>query len=782
MGEAIHMKKRFYRIVCLVLTVCLLAAPALALHETDIVVKRGQALADHVTLVTSGIELPRTTEGTRAMVALEHIVEYEPDGDVWPVVAYGETLYGRSTMAQTAKYLTQNDLSVVAAVNGSFFDMNTGIPYGVVITDGILRTSGSGWAVGFHEDGSAVIGEPECQLTATADDGETMALSYNKALSVSSGYVLYSSDYDVKTKNTVSAYNVVLQPLSGEAALSASGSANVRVTGIVASTPSCPIPDGSFVLSIADGTTYQSALEKLKKIEIGDTLTIRTQIARQWQDVRYACGGGDLLVEDGRALDSFTLDSAKERRARTAVGVRKDGTVVFYTTDQATGTDRSDGMTLFELAERMELENCEIALNLDGGGSTAVGAQYPGYASCATVNTPSDGSLRPCANFIYLVRKQTLARQASALYLYPYDQYVLPGAKLAMTLKAADSNYMAAALPGTASYTATGGTITSDGVVTVDKNLSSSDPVVRITAQSGGLTTQASLSVLQQVSEIAVKKESSSAALKSMTVASGSQTQLHASARYYGRAVAAQDHCFTWTCDEAIGTVDENGVFTAAAATSTAKVEGSITVSYGQTEETITVTVASADPFADMKSHWAKTYVSEMYYDGVLAGSTGSDGKLYYRPDDSMTRQEFVVALMRFMKVETSGYSSVELPFADSAQIADWAKDAMKAAYALGYVGGSSSNGKLYGNPKSTISRQEAMVILARTQNLSEATDRTALSRFSDAALVANWAAESVAAMIERNIIGGSNGKLNPTGNVTRAQVAKMLYSLKYQE
>ena len=29
--------------------------------------------------------------------------------------------------------------------------------------------------------------------------------------------------------------------------------------------------------------------------------------------------------------------------------------------------------------------------------------------------------------------------------------------------------------------------------------------------------------------------------------------------------------------------------------------------------------------------------------------------------------------------------------------------------------------------------------------------------------------------MVERGIINGSKGKLNPTGNVTRAEVAKML-------
>ena len=38
-----------------------------------------------------------------------------------------------------------------------------------------------------------------------------------------------------------------------------------------------------------------------------------------------------------------------------------------------------------------------------------------------------------------------------------------------------------------------------------------------------------------------------------------------------------------------------------------------------------------------------------------------------------------------------------------------------------------------------------------------------------------------LAAMVQMKIIGGSNGKLNPTGNVTRAEVAKMLYEMKQQ-
>lgn len=774
-SEAKQMKKILQRALLMGLAAGMLCTTALAALHTP-VDRYTLALADSVSLVEGGIELRDETD--ERAVAREHILTYSPDDTVWPVVAYGSTLYGRSTMPQTAKYLTDNGLSVVAAVNGSFFDMINGIPYGIVVTDGVLRSSGSGYAIGFFEDGSAIIGEPELTVSMLTPDGARTGLFYNKALSLTNGIGLYSPDYDTKTKNTISAYNVVLQPVEkSDTALRLNGSIRAKVTGMMDATPSCPIPDGCFVLAIAEGTAYASALKNLQALKIGDEVTILTESSEEWEDVRYACGGGELLVEDGRALDEFSLDTAKERKARTAAGLQKDGTLVLYTVDKAERDDRSDGMTLAELAERMQEEDCEIALNLDGGGSTALGAQYPGYASCSTVNSPADGSLRPCANFIYLVRKQTIARQATQLQLYPYATPVLPGAKIAMTLKAVDTNYMAASLPGTASYSAADGTVTADGVLTVDAGARGT---VTVNATAGDLRTQVELPVLEQVSEIAVMKQAGTSALKTLTVAAGSKTELKASARYYGQAVAAQNGCFTWQADEQIGSVDANGVFTAANVTG--RTSGVLTVSYGQTSTEIKVTVAEADPFADMKNHWAKTYVNEMYYDGVLAGAAGADGKLRYRPDDSMTRQEFVVALMRFMQVEPGGYASVSLPFVDADDTASWAMDAMKAAYSLGYVGGSSSNGKLYGNPDSTITRQEAMVILARAQGLITADDRTALSRFSDANLVADWAAESLAAMIERGIIGGSNGKLNPTGKVTRAEVAKMLYALKYQQ
>ena len=102
--------------------------------------------------------------------------------------------------------------------------------------------------------------------------------------------------------------------------------------------------------------------------------------------------------------------------------------------------------------------------------------------------------------------------------------------------------------------------------------------------------------------------------------------------------------------------------------------------------------------------------------------------------------------------------------------------DAMKAAYELGYFTGSGKGGVLYAEPTATITREAAMTILART--ISAQSDSDALEGFSDVDKVSAWAKPSLSAMVEKEIINGINGELQPQGNVTRAQVAKMLYAM----
>ena len=643
----------------------------------------------------------------------EHTLTYTAGGAVRPMVVYGNTLYGRSPMNYVAKFLEDKNLVLVAGVNGSFFDMNNGIG-------------------------------------------------------------LYSRDYDTATKSSLKSYNVVLQPLSGKAELTMTGTLSATVRAVQDKTASCDIPEDCFVLAIAEDSRYASALDTMKALKTGDVVQITTTCNAAWSAVQYACGGGEMLVENGVPATDFKLDTAEKFRARTAAGLKTDGTLILYTVDES---DISAGLTLPLLAERMSKLGCVTAINLDGGGSTAAGVVYPGYSTGATVNSPSDGKLRGCANFIFLTRTATTAGQPQRLHLYPLSgTNVLPGARVTLTAKASDANYQAADLPGDVTYSTNGGVVES-GVLNVGSTARAG--TLTVSATSGALQTSTTYTVLNDVSAITVQRADAKSALTALRCAGGSSTALKASATWSGMEVLAQNISFTWAVSDGLGTVSADGVFTAADVSK--PTDGTLTVSYGTAKTEIPVTISPANPFTDVKGHWAEEMINSLYFDGVVTGSTQKDGTMIYRPDDSMTRQEFVVALMRYLGTNLSDYENTKLPFADSSKIAKWASDAMKAAYAMGYLTGSSSDGKLYAKPADTISRQEAMVILSRTLPESTASADDLEKRFSDADKVAKWAREPLAQMLQAGIISGSNGKLNPTGKVTRAQVAKMLYQLQQQ-
>ena len=759
------MKHTMKRIAASLLALTLLAVPALAAAQSA--GSRSLNVADGTVYTYSTQSV--TDESGKQTNLHENIFTYKKEAQVRPVVAFGTTLYGTSPMNKTIKTLEEQGYSMVAGINGSFFDRSTGIPYGIVVTNSILRSGGSANAVGFLADGSAIIGDPTVSVTLDYGGQTPLLLNYNKAMTTQNGVLLYSQDYDTRTKNTLAGYHVLLRPVGSRAAeLRLGQSLTVEVIGMVEDTKSCAIPDDGFLLAVANDTVYKSALDALKSMVMGQQMTIQVNCASGWTNVTSACGGGDLLVENGQVCTDFTLDSAKKMAARTAIGIARDGSLILYTCDEA---GNSDGLTLAQLAERMLALGCKTALNLDGGGSTAAGVTYPGYASGATANVPSDGKLRECANFIFLVRQKQDAGTASKLYLYPFGGYALPGAKLTMTVKAADSSYMAAAVPTDVTFGGANVAQTSGSTVTVEQGARGA---ATVTAAAGGLRATATFTIPEAPTSITIKHAGKNTPLSALRVAGGSKTDLTATAWYYGNQVYADDTSFTWTVSDGIGTIDEDGVFTAAK-TGT-ELSGTITAAYGKTAFALKVTVGSSQPFADTKGHWAESYITDLYYAGTLQGSE-KGGKLYYRPDASMTRQEFIVAMMRYLGTDLSGYTSVSLPFDDAGSIAAWAKSAMQAAYSLGYMTGSKTNGQLRARPEATISRQEAMTILSRTKDFEEA-DLNVLSAFSDSGTIADWARTALAQMTQQKIISGSKGKLNPTGKVTRAEVAKMLYLL----
>ena len=86
-----------------------------------------------------------------------------------------------------------------------------------------------------------------------------------------------------------------------------------------------------------------------------------------------------------------------------------------------------------------------------------------------------------------------------------------------------------------------------------------------------------------------VIRDSSGTALTTLNAATGTTTQLAATAAYNHISLKADPEAFTWEVTGDIGTVDEHGLFTAAAPGT-----GTITVSAGRASVSIPVTVSSS--------------------------------------------------------------------------------------------------------------------------------------------------------------------------------------------
>ena len=743
------MKKWQYILGALTMSLSLLlssAGAAEVLRSTDL------PLADSLTVTERYVLDGETQE--------EHILVYKPGGDVEPVVVYGDTLYGRSTMDHMREYMKKQGYTVAGGVNAAFFDMKNGLPIGMVVTEGILRASGSGVTVGIERDGTVKLDDVTLEVRGKWGN-ENILLHYNQLLTDGNGMVLYSRDYDTSTKSGISGYHVLLQAKE-DAQLVLGEEVECEVLKISKDATSCSIPEGCFVLSLANASTYDPFRNAIRSLEEGDVVTLSAEINKGWDDVTYAVGAGDFLVRDGAVCDSFGLYGADSAAGRTAIGVARNGEVVCYTVDEI---GNSKGLTMAQLAQRMLELGCVTAVNLDGGGSVCVGATRPGETGFTTINTPSDGQQRGCANYLFFVRKTKTAGPASKLFVYPYDRAALPGGKLTMQAKAADSSYMAAALPGETLWSANGGTM--------NGNIFTAGAVgsAVITATSGTVSGSAVVQVIKTPTGMQIVREDWDKPVETLLMETGMQIDLTASADYQGLKLAATDQSFAWKIPEELGTVTADGKFTAA------QEEGKGTLRVICGDLTVEVPVElRVNPMVDLDGHWAREFISQLYFEDVLKGSENQAGELVYRPDASMTRQEFVVALMRWLKVDVQKYADEKTPFADADQIASWASDAMKAAYKLELFTGSSINGKVYAQPSETITREAAMTILARTKKA--ASDSGALKEFADEKDVSDWAREALTAMVEQGVINGIAGKLQPQGNVTRSQVAKMLFMM----
>ena len=202
------------------------------------------------------------------------------------------------------------------------------------------------------------------------------------------------------------------------------------------------------------------------------------------------------------------------------------------------------------------------------------------------------------------------------------------------------------------------------------------------------------------------------------------------------------------------------------------KIDGVAHASIKSLTNSVYAVIQHEPVYTDTIGHWAYTSMHELGARMIVSGA--EDGLL--KPNETVTRAEFAAAVVRGLGMKApSGAAAL---FSDLGEQAGYTAD-IQAAYAYGLVSGF-ADGTF--RPNDSITREQAMVIIAEAMKwteLSGATAGQALQPFSDADTVSPWARAAVADAVAAGIAGGrSEGTLDPQAHITRAEIAQMIQAL----
>ena len=443
------MKHRIRKLTSLLLSLSLISALTLPAAASNAL---GEDLSAKDTLLHQETQLSTNVfwSTTYSDLRTENLITYTPNKAVTPIVTYGDALTDRSSVADMAALLEEDGYRVVAGINGDFYNVSTGLPIGMVVTEGLLRSSDAGYyAIGFRADGSAILGKPGVKVSANlgyaVDDGfgnstelVRPVAAVNKART-NSGLYLYTYDFNAKhtTGTTEPGINVVCTVEQGKLAIGST--VTLRVNRVEETAVTSLAPD-QIVLSanLQADSYYTTALQNIPQ---GSELTLTVSANDGWEDVEYAIGALYCLAENGAVVPNLAAGS----NPRTAVGQKVDGTLVFYTID-GRKTGHSIGASLTQVGERLLELGCQTVLCLDGGGSTNLAVTTPDSTTATIINRPSETG-RKVTNQVFLVASDRSSGRLDHFYVNAAGDYVLAGSAVFMLQSAFQSFFSVAEKP-----------------------------------------------------------------------------------------------------------------------------------------------------------------------------------------------------------------------------------------------------------------------------------------------------------------------------------------------
>jgi putative cell wall-binding protein/exopolysaccharide biosynthesis protein len=276
-------------------------------------------------------------------------------------------------------------LGTRVAVNGTFFDLADGEPSYALAVDGrLLKAPGAG---------GTVLGLDPTNLDATffGTPDFTITLDGNDVAKVNAGapgageVAMFTREYN-RVIDVGTSYCRATLSEAGAFALGADGSVVQPYTVDDVDCSDASInPNGKDVVAALEGTDEGDLIADLGA---GDAVSYAWKLHPDANGITVAMGGNVRLVIGGQVATDVTMNTGhffEEHAPRTAVCAKADGTLLLVVVD-GRQPGYSIGWTPRELADYLVSIGCLDALNLDGGGSTALAVDG------VLANRPSDAS------------------------------------------------------------------------------------------------------------------------------------------------------------------------------------------------------------------------------------------------------------------------------------------------------------------------------------------------------------------------------------------------------
>ncbi|MBQ8764513.1 MAG: phosphodiester glycosidase family protein [Clostridia bacterium] len=343
---------------------------------------------------------------------------------------------GGSDKVDTVMNHAKGDSQTVVAINGDFFSAykgNQNFSLGIEVKDGELLQShiNSDMAAGFFEDNKLSLSYIDFTMKISAPDGTEMPIAHiNKPTDYYGAVLMYTPDFNGATSphlpEGITAVTVV------EDVVTAKG---ISMGGVI------PIPENGYILAINDNMT--PFLDS--KFSIGDFVKTEISVNPSIEDVQTAFGGGTLLLKDGQKTQ-ITHD-VSGNHPRSIIGTNSDGTVIYMMTVDGRQSV-SKGVSLSQLADICKEMGMVNAINLDGGGSTAMVGKTLKNNTLHTLNSPSETrkvinapaitsnaeSLAAVGVLCEVSEKSVLSGDSIKIKVTPYDKNYNPPSSVSGTL------------------------------------------------------------------------------------------------------------------------------------------------------------------------------------------------------------------------------------------------------------------------------------------------------------------------------------------------------------